>query len=612
MKKLLSVFMAVTMVAGTMTGITASADDVNKIPFDTFIQSPETYIPSSLRDIDLKVDTDMQVKKSNGSYENGPISVEQSASSAEFDYKAEVDMSSVREAYTNYLAMAKGAIDDSVNHELDNLKISGEIEVTVTYPKDMRVPDAVLEGNDLDGFNNEAKNSFQEISREVTENDDDTATMTIDIAVVDNLTSGTIGNDLETYLPDLTFEAQDIGTRDFDKYIIYGSFTGTTDVTYDDKTLATIHYTSQQKAGGENTDTDATAGTISATVEVEKKDGGGSIIGGGGSGSRPTATPSATPSATPTTSPTTGPTSGPADDDYTLVFDVNGVTTRIPAMNQENEFTVNLDDIEIPEVEGYSFDGWYLDSAYTQEAGDTIDVSQLTTLYAKMVSNSAPEVLNGDEHYAYIMGYEDGTVQPTKAITREEIATIFYRLLKDDARAAIETEQNPFTDVESGRWSNKAIATMAQGGYVTGYENNIFNPGKAITRAEFVTIASRFLGTDAAVADAERFNDVNGHWAEENINKAVAAGWITGDGDGRFRPDDNISRAEAMTIINRMLVRYVNAEGLSADVTIWPDLNSSDWYYYQVIEATNSHEFERAEGTTEETWTKVIENKTWN
>lgn len=233
-------------------------------------------------------------------------------------------------------------------------------------------------------------------------------------------------------------------------------------------------------------------------------------------------------------------------------------------------------------------------------------------------NSTVPSALNGEDHIVYVIGYPEGDVRPLNSITREEIATILYRLLTDEKRNSIYTKESGFDDVLKSRWSNKAIATMANGKYLLGDAGTKnFRPGDAITRGEMAAIVSRFLDTTPDIADSSNdFNDLNGHWAETAVKQGVAAGWLTGYEDSSFKPDQLITRAEAMTVINRMLVRYVDADGVVDGYYVeWPDNPKDAWYYYNVIEATCSHEYaERTFATPAdfyEKWTEEVVNWIW-
>lgn len=215
-----------------------------------------------------------------------------------------------------------------------------------------------------------------------------------------------------------------------------------------------------------------------------------------------------------------------------------------------------------------------------------------------------------NDHFAYIIGYNDGTVKPENNITRAEVATIFFRLLTDDSRVKYWTTENNFTDVSSEMWFNNAISTVANAGIVNGYDDGTFKPDAPITRAEFATIASRFAASDGTIAAA--FKDISGHWAEAYIRKAASVGWVTGyDEDNTFRPNNNITRAEAMTIINRVTYRIVDAAGISADAVKWPDNPASAWYYANVEEATNAHTYSREALGSTEAWGGLKDQRDW-
>ena len=214
--------------------------------------------------------------------------------------------------------------------------------------------------------------------------------------------------------------------------------------------------------------------------------------------------------------------------------------------------------------------------------------------------------LERDDHYAYIFGYEDNTIRPENDITRAEVATIFYRLLTDESREAYRTTDHDFTDVSADAWYAEPVATLAGAGLLAGYEDGSFRPDAPITRAEYAAIATRF---DELAAAESNFTDISGHWAEAAINAAYGAGWVGGYEDGTFRPDQNISRAEAMALINRVLERAVDSEGMLDEMTHWADNDPEAWYYADIQEATHSHTYEREEGEQYENWTDLVPHK---
>lgn len=272
---------------------------------------------------------------------------------------------------------------------------------------------------------------------------------------------------------------------------------------------------------------------------------------------------------------------------------------------------------KVPVREGYIFTGWYLDAELTQKV-DSIVMDKNITLYAgwnkdgsSVVSKvDVPQQLNGDEHFAYVIGYPEGDVRPQNNITRAEAVTILFRLLKDDVRNANVTDVNVFADVNEGDWYNKAVSTLASLGIVNGRTETEFMPNEYITRAEFATIFARFAEYSYTVTD--EFKDIDGHWAENYINEAAAYGWIAGYEDNTFRPDNRITRAEAMTLINRVLKRNPeNTSDLLSGMSAWTDnADTTAWYYLAVQEATNSHEYVM-KNASYETWTKLTENRDW-
>lgn len=291
---------------------------------------------------------------------------------------------------------------------------------------------------------------------------------------------------------------------------------------------------------------------------------------------------------------------------YILHYESNGGTKYEDEKYKKNTVVI-LD--KIPKRVGYTFTGWYAD----QELTDKITKIKMTsdkTVYAGWKATDVPETLNSDNHFAYIVGYEDGTVRPNANISRAEVAAIFFRLLKDDVRDDNLTANSVFTDVALGKWYNKSISTMAKIGIVKGRTADTFVPNAPITRAEFAAICSRFDRSNVEIKSD--FNDISGHWAENEIRRAASLGWIQGYTDGSFKPDQNITRAEAASMINRMLHRLPETvDDLLDGMIQWPDNQPSDWYYINMQEATNSHDFKQ-KGEIHEYWTKLTENPNWD
>ena len=225
------------------------------------------------------------------------------------------------------------------------------------------------------------------------------------------------------------------------------------------------------------------------------------------------------------------------------------------------------------------------------------------------IPDEVPTGLNGDDHYAYIVGYPDSTVRPQNGITRAEVATIFFRLLTDETRDANSTKSNSYSDVASNAWYNHAVSTLSAMGIIKG-SNGKFNPNAPITRAEFAAIAARF--DDNANTTTADFSDIASHWAKNEISAASNNGWIYGYTDGTFRPDNHITRAEAMTLVNRVLKRLPETEeDLHDDMIKWSDnSDASQWFYLAVQEATNSHYYETKENEYEK-WSELRETRDW-
>lgn len=222
-----------------------------------------------------------------------------------------------------------------------------------------------------------------------------------------------------------------------------------------------------------------------------------------------------------------------------------------------------------------------------------------------------PEMLNGEDHYAYLLGYEDGTVRPNGSISRAAVATVLFRLLKDDVRTQNLTKDNAYSDVPDTAWYAAAVSTLSKMGVISGYPDGTFRPNAPITRAEFAAMIARFDET-AKSADTP-FTDISGHWAENAIGKAYGNGWIKGSSKTVFCPESNLTRAETATLLNRVLHRLPEKESdLLANQIVWPDNPETFWGYLAIQEATNSHEYERKADGVHETQTAKRENRDWS
>ncbi len=261
-----------------------------------------------------------------------------------------------------------------------------------------------------------------------------------------------------------------------------------------------------------------------------------------------------------------------------------------------------------PALAGHTFGGWYLDTDCTDVYDFDDKVTENLHLYAMWTQ------IFSEAHYAYLIGYPDNTVRPEGNITRAEVATIFFRLISDSYREQIWQQSNPFGDVALTDWNNNAVSTMYNAGIINGYPTGDFAPNASITRAEFAAIAARF--SDASYTGSDLFPDISGSWAKDYINIAANLGWIEGYQDGTFRPDAYITRAEVATLVDRVTGRHLEDKSvlLTGMVTFPDNMDQTVWYYLDIQEAINSHQYTRTEaGNTNsaETWSVLMENRDW-
>ncbi len=528
--------------------------------------------------------TKIQVRKSTDADWDGSdheLELTEAEMAGTVDFRCTLDTDIIKAAITNPvngwyeygLELGKWAYGNE-SDAVDMMRVwnvKGQFTVKITYPNTLDIPDEyTADSKSMYGFNDNAKELFEETERTVVVGEEDTV-LTIKIAIKDVDNDGKDGIAEQslyegikdgTYLNELTFTVEGVNTGVFTEPLTVtgemvksGSFTdiqiGKTNEN-DDKVY---FYTNELSATLNPKDDDVTPG-------------------------------------------------GVVTRNYKVTFNVDGDTSLLNPIYTSG--TVKLSKLPTPEKVGYKFDGWYLDSEMTQKVTEDFKISKNIVLYGHMTS----DIVNTEDHFAYVIGYPDETVRPLRNITREEVAMIFYRLLRDDVRDSLRVSTNDFTDVADDRWSNVAISTMANGDFILGYPDGTFGPEKPITRAEFATIATRF----ASLLDESgaTFSDIDTHWSKPYVLRAATAGWIAGYPDGTFLPEQPITRAEAMTIINRVLMRSVNKEGLHADATLWIDMKGDEWYYYIVLEATNSHDYARQADGINENWTEIVPNKTWD
>ncbi len=293
------------------------------------------------------------------------------------------------------------------------------------------------------------------------------------------------------------------------------------------------------------------------------------------------------------------------------VQEIPGGTSRMSY--DTTEYTLKINVVLDADSNTYQVESWQF-TAGNWESPAALNIVNTYRTYHP--STPSKPTLNTGDHYAYVMGYPDGTVRPNGSITRAEVSTILFRLLSDKTRDEYFTTESSFTDVKAGAWYNNSIATLEKAGVIVDTaKGGAFRPNEAITRAELAAMLAQF--SDAKPVKGVKFSDVSaGHWAYEAIAIAAKMGWIEGYPDGTFRPDATITRAEMMTLVNRALERVPSDEDhlLSKRVMLtFPDCKSGDWFYIAVQEATNSHTYERAatEKNGDEQWTALRANRDW-
>lgn len=494
----------------------------------------------------VEVVTDLTIAGTSGNvYSKAAQSWASTIGAATFKMQCNVDLQPVRDAFAKYEATALRTEDEVVIRKFNEMKTTGTFTVTIEYT-DATIPAAVeLPAETAQYYT-------------ITARDDSAAgKLVVTVATAHELTIDELKNGA---LNDITLSVGGISVSDFDvPATIKASMTGTSHTERGGDTKLDVTYNSAESA-------------VTATA---KKSSSGTGV-------------------------------SDAKRRYTLTFDVDGDTTLVSSVRKEEGTELKTADFKILHKDGYTFKGWFLDKAMTEKVGETITLTKNMTVYGgfEKVGGASEEIsgkLETVDHFAYVSGYPDGTVRPEANITREETAMMFYRLLTEAYRANVASKTNNFDDVAAERWSNDAISTLVNAGILSGYPDGNFNPDAAITRAEFATLVTRFVGIDETATHS--FTDLSGHWAEKYVATAVKLGWIAGYDDGTFRPDGKITRAEAMTLVNRILYRYVNGAGQHNDAVKWPDNTEAKWYYFAVQEATNTHDYNRQDDGVYENWT---------
>jgi len=224
--------------------------------------------------------------------------------------------------------------------------------------------------------------------------------------------------------------------------------------------------------------------------------------------------------------------------------------------------------------------------------------------------NKEIPTLNYDDHFAYMQGYTTGDFRPASNMTRAEAVVMFSRLLDKTMDLDKNYRNNYYPDVDLSLWYANQVCYMQQKGVLADFSrDNRFRPSEAVTRAEFATLASHF--DNLVLTDANIFTDVpNSHWAVKYINSAAAKGWIKGYTDGTFEPESFITRAEVVTLVNRILKRKADEAYITANLKNLPrsysDLptSTSHWAYWDIMESSIGHDFTK-QGDADEKWTAV-------
>lgn len=510
-----------------------------------------TSIVAVAADADLPIGAELRVALSGQTInKTSATAVVSTATDASFDFACTVDLQSVRDKVEEIKETYTGT---DLADELSQMKTTGELTIKIDYPAMLTVDP------DEHTFDPAITDYYTETIGAPVTNDDGSKTLSITIKpkdggiAVDELTK-------EKALADFKLTFKNVKANSFGTATVTGSMTGTTTTTRDGGTSKLVAAYASDPV------------SVACTVRRPSSGGGSSVV--------------------------------VEDQKYTLTFDVDGDTAKIPAITAESGTVLNTAEFRVAYKEGYVFTGWYTDKNATNPVGETITLNKNMTVYAGFEKTApASDKLESADHFAYVSGYPDGTVRPEANITREEAAMMFYRLLTKTYRETVESKTNDFGDVASERWSNDAISTLVNAGILKGYPEGDFRPGDYITRAEFATLVVNFDGVDETATHS--FSDLKGHWSEPYVATAVKKGWIAGYDDGTFNPNGYITRAEAMTLVNRILYRYVNADGQHDDAVMWPDNATSAWYYYAVQEATNGHDYGRQENGVYENWTDL-------
>lgn len=578
MRKVLSIFLILILALGTFGNVlVGAADGGGSSSGGSGGSGGSTSETTETVSVNVDVqdeNTVIEIGRSNSGYTDSYEYSGSNYASTYFDLRAELNLEAVNEKLLELVSEKVEAAQEA--------DVTGLFTVEIDLPIGLVLSDnyydtttfEIENGSDFEDFYVIPEKEDVEVSNNV---------ITFEIALKDGLK----GSDLFDYDAEADTVTSKLGDtitvtcrnaispRNIGTYNINVDIEGYTDITKADDSVA---YRLNYDFGNIPT----------AKLTVDRSSSSGSGSGGSGGGSR-------WPSGVITV-PTTPSTS------YTVEYILGtGTVSDLTDRTVTSGTTITLPETAGTRA-GYVFDGWIVNGEHVDSGEVTITGN--TTIAAKWINTVPTDGLNATDHNAYLQGYPDGTIKPEADITRAEVVTILYRLLTEEKRAEIYTEDCTFADVPNDYWARTAIATMEKGGYINGYEDGSFQMNNPITRAEFVTIISRFAAPASGLKSY--YSDIAGHWAADNIKLAADLAWINGYEDGVFRPDDTISRAEVVKIINRMLVRYADSTSFDpSTVKSFTDNAESAWYYYDIIEATNGHTFDRRDDGYNENWSVV-------
>lgn len=588
-KKLTALLTACTMCAGTgivpaMTATAATTDELKQAVLDTFdtlaidgkvevdgttftkdnglikVTMPATTIDGK-EFTEVLVDTNIQAKRnvSTANYSDliagNSTTVSSRTKKSNFVLKVTLDMANVADVYNDYIQLAKNVIASGATGVtegmLNNTKVKGEFVVNVDLPDGLRISDADMKKNnkDMNGFAFADGSDITALYSEVNRvYDEANETLTITISPDEGATGFVSKATLNSLVnKDLVLECE-----------------------VEADAPASGNKKVYEAKGYVNGNTTICSGNGAEIGYVEYKSVQAADVKGNGENSQ--------------------------QDEVSAVDGDNIIVSEHVRVNYSTGSTGG--------------GGGYVPST-TPTPAPTATATPEPGSTATPVPTDTPDGpdLNTVDHVAYIIGYPEGDVRPENNISRAEVATIFFRLLTDTSRTAYWRQSNDYSDVNSTDWFNNAVSTLSNANIITGYEDGTFNPNGYITRAEFATIAARFSKT--TYEGDSKFADTVNHWARNFIDLAESLGWVAGYEDGTFKPDQYITRAEAMTLVNNVLNRHADADQMLDDMVKWSDNAESAWYYAAVQEATNSHSYTKHEDGFHGTWVEILEAPDW-